>query len=170
MSLLNSLVHFLEGNHPQAPQAQVGRALAPQLQQHMQPMQHVQPLPQPQAQGQVPDITYNPNPNVDIPYSAHTPQLAQLGNLYTANPTAPQFRGIDPGLFGYPADGPGGVNPNDMFRVLQGTPTPLGNPLQHQGSLPYGGLQGGYDRAAQPLRPGQIPFNQSNFRDTQIKF
>lgn len=86
------------------------------------------------SQSQQPDITYNPNPYTDVPYSAHTPELAQMGNQYAQNPHAPQLRGIDPGLFGYPADGPGGVNPNNAFRQLQGTPQVL--PRAMQGSNP----------------------------------
>jgi hypothetical protein len=74
--------------------------------------------PQMQTQDQ-PDITYNPNPNIDIPYSAHTMELAQQGNRYVQNPTSDEFRNVDPGLFGFPADGGGGVNPNNKFRQPQ---------------------------------------------------
>lgn len=94
----------------------------------------------PKTFGYPPDITYNPNPNVDIPYSAHTLALARLGNQYTANPRGLQFRNIDPGLFGYPPDGPGGVNPNDVYR-----------------QPPVGQLQGG------AYNPGYTPLQNSGF-------
>lgn len=130
MSLLNTLAHLLSGNHPQAPQAEAGPRLAPQLQQHMQPMQRLpQIAPQdPASQGYLPDTTYNPNPNTNLPWSSHSMALVQR-----------------------------------MNQVMH-------QPLQQPGNLPFGGLQGGYDLAAQPLRPGQIPFNVSNFRDTNIGF
>jgi hypothetical protein len=48
-----------------------------------------------------PDITYSPT---QMPYSAPSKHLAQLGNLYTQYPMAPQWKGVDPSLFGYPAD------------------------------------------------------------------
>ena len=98
--------------------------------QPMQPMQITQPKQMqiqdprlnpndPASQGYPPDITYNSNPNIDIPYSAHTPELAQMGNRYVQNPTSPEFLNVDPGLFGYPADNTvqnPGVNPNNQFR------------------------------------------------------
>lgn len=51
-----------------------------------------------------PDITYNPNPNKSIPYSARTPADAKLGNQYVKDPTNPKFKGVDPARFGFPAD------------------------------------------------------------------
>lgn len=59
---------------------------------------------QPQPQSVSPDITYNPNPHTNIPYSVHDPRLVALGNQYVANPTAQQFLGVDPAIFGFPAD------------------------------------------------------------------
>lgn len=41
--------------------------------QHLQPMQHAQKLAQPMP----PDITYNPNPNTNIPYSTHDSNQAR---------------------------------------------------------------------------------------------
>lgn len=51
-----------------------------------------------------PDITYNPNPNKSIPYSAKTPAAAKQGNAYVKDPTNPKFKGVDPAKFGFPAD------------------------------------------------------------------
>lgn len=58
----------------------------------------------PKYQGYAPEITYNPNPNTNIPYSSHSIDEANLGNRYTANPTAKEFLGVDPARFGYPED------------------------------------------------------------------
>ena len=52
--------------------------------------------------GYPPEITVDPSGR--MPYSARTPELARLGNQYTANPTANRFLGVDPAQFGYPAD------------------------------------------------------------------
>lgn len=103
-----------------------------------------------------PDITYDPTGH--IPYSARTPELAQLGNQYVANPTAPQFRGVDPAIFGFPADNsalhqlihggspqgfPGAesmyTSPNmqqPMPPQLQGTDDPGFTPLQGSRNVP----------------------------------
>lgn len=60
------------------------------------------PEAQPQVPQQRPDITLDPSGSV--PYSARTPELAKMGNRYTANPTSPEFLGVDPAQFGYPED------------------------------------------------------------------
>jgi len=67
-------------------------------QQQMQRPQQAAP------QAPAPDITYNPSPNANVPFSARTPEMAQMGNRYTANPTSPEFIGVDPQQFGYPED------------------------------------------------------------------
>jgi hypothetical protein len=51
-----------------------------------------------------PEITYNPDPRKNIPYSAHSMEMAKLGNQYVADPTNPRFLGVDPGQFGFPED------------------------------------------------------------------
>lgn len=130
----------------------------------------------PQA-ASAPDITYNPNPNTNVPYSAHTPQLAKLGNQYVANPTSPRFRGVDPMLFGFPADNtvrftpqPLHVAPN-AFRANLGVgyldPPQGGNfnpgytPLQNSGLGGPGyvaNLQPTFNRVSAPqyqIQPGQ---------------
>lgn len=56
----------------------------------------------PKYQGYAPEITVDPTGR--IPYTARTQQLAEQGNRYTANPTSPEFLGVDPAQFGYPAD------------------------------------------------------------------
>lgn len=66
-------------------------------------MQDARPFPQdPKYQGFAPEITVDPTGR--IPYTARTQQLAEQGNRYTANPTSPEFLGVDPAQFGYPAD------------------------------------------------------------------
>lgn len=87
--------------------------------QQMHPVQKAQPQATPVQSP--PDITVDPTGHT--PYSASTPQLAMMGNRYTADPTNPEFRGIDPALFGYPADisaqspTPGRPNPAYDFRL-----------------------------------------------------
>lgn len=90
--------------------------------------QHILPTAINQSMAQAspmtpPDITYDPTGRT--PYSARTPELARLGNQYVANPTAPQFLGVDPALFGFPAD-------NTARRPMIQTPgiTGASNPLE----------------------------------------
>lgn len=83
-----------------------------------------------------PDITYNPNPNTNIPYSTRSPQDARLGNRYVANPTGSEFLGVDPARFGFPADNTVKIQP--QLRI--------GNQASQQQSIgpvrrPYPGMQ-----------------------------
>ena len=99
----------------------------------MQPLPYANPAQMMPMQSQdTPDITYNPNPNVDIPYSARTPELAQMGNRYTTNPTGQEFLNVDPAQFGYPADNtaqqPQGNARVGAFNQRQGMMPPA-NPL-----------------------------------------
>lgn len=126
MSLLNDLVNIF--HHHQQPQQTA----------HVQGVQSVS-----SGSNSVPDITYNPNPNTNVPYSAHTPALARLGNQYVANPTAPQFRGVDPALFGFPAD-------NTAYRPVVSpvsTPDAIQFPSYNNGQVTLNGqfMQGGFN-------------------------
>lgn len=78
---------------------------------------YVNPQPRQASDQQLPEITYNPNPNTNIPYSAHSVEEAQLGNRYTQNPTSPEFLGVDPARFGYPEDR--AVRPRNSLNVMQ---------------------------------------------------
>ena len=72
------------------------------------PKQSLSPMQNPRdpaSRGYAPEITYNPNPNTNIPYSARSMEDAQLGNEYMKNPQHPKFLGVDPKRFGFPADG-----------------------------------------------------------------
>lgn len=111
MNLLNSFTQLV-GNL----EKQGGGALQRILGQT--PPARTAPLSQ-QAQ---PDITYNPNPNTNIPYSAHSVQDAQLGNQYVANPRDPRFLGIDPARFGFPADNTARFQTNGPW--ASGSPIP----------------------------------------------
>lgn len=139
MSWLKHLSDLLNGGLNTTPLAQnIARAVVPSQQ-----LQHVtavpvqaQPITQNVAQPSVPmsralydtqsssaysvpHITYNPNSNVNIPYSAHTMQDATLGNEYTRNPQAKKFIGVDPERFGYPADNASKKSLNtDLFNIF----------------------------------------------------
>ncbi len=71
------------------------------------PKQSLSPMQNPRdpaSRGYAPEITYNPNPNTNIPYSARSMEDAQLGNEYMANPRDPKFLGVDPKRFGFAPD------------------------------------------------------------------
>lgn len=95
-----------------------------------------------------------------------SPQTRALAQIYQNNPQDPRVAHLDPKMFGYAPDNTM-MHPAVQAMLLHSLNRPG---LQMPGNLPFGGLQGGYDQAAQPLRPGQIPFNQSDFRDTNIGF
>lgn len=166
-------------NPQQGGQIPVGQALNPQDISRLSP--ELQPLatiyaqnPQdprvahidPKVFGYAPDdpksIGYNPNPSTDIPYTAHTKQLAELGNQYSQSPL--QFFGadaVDPGLFGYPADGPGGVNPNNAFRSGQQVPA------NYRGTSPLAsGPSGLGSNGPSVAGNGLIPIGRANQHNT----
>lgn len=75
-----NLVHQIDnatGHHPQMPQA---------------PAQNNQKLPTAGA----------PINRIDPQASSPIPSF--MGNRYAQNPQSPEFRGVDPSIFGYPAD------------------------------------------------------------------
>jgi len=112
-------------------------------------IQQSQPQRPQAVREEIPDITVDPTGR--LPYSARTPELARQGNAYTANPTAPEFIGVDPAQFGYPADNTvrpmqpiqpnyggvsGAVNPVWQQQQGMGISNPLGISRRNGGPTP----------------------------------
>jgi hypothetical protein len=109
MSLLNNLIKQLQGGVAQVNPFDGGadyqsvtrpQPVAPRRQ-AIDPRMNPR---DPASQGYAPEITYNPNPNTNLPYSSHSMEDALLGNEYVKNPRDPKFIGVDPARFGFPAD------------------------------------------------------------------
>lgn len=82
---------------PQRPMpAGINGGLLQPMSNNLPTLQPMQKLPAP------PDITYDPTGRA--PYSARTPEMAQLGNIYVQNPMDPRVQHMDPKYFGFPAD------------------------------------------------------------------
>ena len=102
MHLLQALHQLLAGH--QAPAHQSGN----------QPVVQAQPPQDPgfplQGTGARPDITFNPNPNTNIPFSSHDPRVVQQ---MARQPFFPQMQGSGSG-----------------FPMMnQGQPLPMNNPM-----------------------------------------
>lgn len=105
-----------------------------------QPSDYAQKMPYLQPNGQPIAHQYNgiggAPANPDNP-QASAPIPSFIGNQYARNPLAPQFRGVDPSIFGYGADDTAQPNfGNSPYNPVTGGGAPRPQPLSLDELLP----------------------------------